>query len=114
MPNIFGIDVFGTSGGVEISMNSPKVEAYIEKHELQDVISDIADAFSEAYEDWRILEAELEKSFALSLCAILQKHRDDCVNGDIDSTIDVDELDRFIKYIRKNKDSIDSEVEGKN
>lgn len=113
MPNIFGIDVFGTGGGVEISMNSPKVEAYIEKHELQDVISDIADAFSEAYEDWRILEAELEKSFALSLCAILQKHRDDCVNGDIDSTIDVDELDRFIKYIRKNKDSIDSEVEGK-
>lgn len=113
MNNLFDIDVLGASGGVEIRMNCTVLEAYLEKHDLQDVVSDIADAFSEVYEDWRTLEAELEKSFALSLCAILQKHRDDCISEDINSDIDIDELDALIKFIKKNRSIIDSEVDGR-
>ena len=109
----FAIDVFGTSGGVEIKINSPKLQAYLEENGCKEVFENIADSFSEAYEDWRILEAELEESLALSLCAILQKHRDDCTNGDIDSDIDVDELDDCIRFIKKNKMIIDSEAEGR-
>ena len=79
-------------------------------------IEDIFDRVIGLYEDWNILQAELDKSFAQSLIAILEKTAEDIDAEEVDEEwfgYDEDSVNDLIIFLKKNRKILDAEAEGK-
>lgn len=88
---------------------------YIKEHQLY-----IFPKIELAYSDWKCLEVELQKSFALSLCAILEKyleddHYEEYYDDELDESndnLEEEKIKDLMQFLKENKKVIDSEIEG--
>ena len=92
----------------ETKSSNSLLNTYLKEHRLFHIFSDIEYGYSE----WRCLQAELEKSFALSLCAILETYLEDYDFYDFQEELDEEAIKKLIQFLQENQEAIDSETEG--
>lgn len=104
-----------SSSFVAMNVKTKLLDTYLEENDLSDLFEKLDGLFETLSENGEMLQAELDKSFSLSLISILKAIVEELDFGDIDEEkcgLSIEALQNLAKFIKKNKSSIDAEAEG--
>ena len=99
-----------SSSFVTVNVSSGTLETYLSQNRLNSIFHNL----EYLSDDGEIIRAELEKSVAQSLLAILEKVKEEIITGsNIEDFIGADEesIQELIEFIKKNKQVIDAEAD---
>ena len=109
------IHIGGDEANIKAWNNCSECVRYMQEHNCNWIFFNIESVYS----DWRCLDVELQKSFALSLCEILEQYLYDYYEGCYDDEFDEsgvelkeEQVRNLIQFLKENKETIDSEIEG--
>lgn len=104
-----------SSSFVAVSIRAGVLDSYLQKNDLQDIFEKLDGLFESLSENGDTLQAELDKSIAKSLVAILEAIVAELDCGAIDEDaydLNLESIQNLIKFIKKNIEYIDAEAEG--